>query len=224
MEEEFQEDQAGENVEAAAPITENQEVESVEEETPRTVPLDALEAERNQRQQLQEEVRMLKEHMNLMQSHSNHTPSKQKKSDEWGDLEEDDILTVKDAKKALNQMNQQYQMTLKEMQMVQKHPDYQEAITKYLPEVIKNNPSLAESLRQSQDYELAYYLATTSEGYRKSKAQANKHADAERIMKNTQKSGSLSSVGSPSPIAQAKNYKDMSDEEFMREFYKHQGY
>lgn len=204
--------------EAAAPVEAVQET----QEQAQQVPLDALQQERAQRQQLQEEVRVLKDHFALMQAQSQR--QQQPKQDEFNGLTDDDVLTVGEFKKALSQKERQYQMSLEELKMAQKHSDYQEVITQYLPEVLKSNPALRRSLEQSQDYELAYYLAKNSEGYKASKKEAKKSEEAKRILENTQRPGSLSAVGKAAPQSSTKNWKQMSDAEFMQQVQRNLGY
>lgn len=191
-------------------------------EQPQTVPLTALEDERRKRQENEEQLRLLRDHVALMQA-SQQKPAEPKK-DDWADLQEDDVLTVKEAKRALSQIDSKYQASLKELQMAQKHPDYNEVITQFLPEVIKNNPSLRNTIQQTQDYELAYYLARNSDAYREKNKAVKKNADAQRILQNTQKTAALSSAGQTSPISKAKNYKAMNDAEFADLMQKNMGY
>src|SRR5690606_40886134 len=81
-----------------------------------------------------------------------------------------------------------------------------------------------DTLARTQDYELAYYLAKNSDSYKQAVKSEKKNADAERIVQNANKAGSLSSVGQTSPINQAKRYKEMSDAEFMQHVQKNLGY
>lgn len=208
--------------EAAAPvITESTEIQHAETQEATQVPLDALQAERSERQKLQDEVRMMKDHMSIMQA-SQQRPPQQK--DELDNLSDDDVLTVGEAKKFISKMNSQYQGNIQELRMTQKHPDYQQVVTKYLPEVLKQNPDLTSTLQNSQDYELAYHLARNSEAYRADHKKTKKNADAERIVQNANRAGSLSSVGQTSPISEAKRYKDMSDADFKKQAQKNLGY
>lgn len=175
------------------------------------VPLSALQSERAQRQQVQEELRMIKDHLALLQANQ---PQKSKPEDEFEGLDDADVMTVGEFKKMTSKLTNQFSMSIEELKMVQKYPDYQEVISKYLPEVIKNNPGLKNTLQKTQDYELAYYLAKNSDTFRSENKRSKKNADAQRIVENSQKAGNLSSMGSTSPISQAKRYKDMSDVEF----------
>jgi len=187
----------------------------------RNVPLDALQAERNERQKLQDEVQMMRNHLALLQSNSSQP---QKAKDEFDDMSEDDVITVRELKKALGEKEKQFNMTIQELKMTQKYPDYQQVITQYLPEVIKQNPSLASTLQHSQDYELAYYLAKNSDSYKKEYKKTKKSAEAERIVQNANRAGSLSSVGQTTPMSEAKNYKHMSDDDFKKMAQKNLGY
>jgi len=188
----------------------------------RQVPLDALQAERAERQKLQDELRMMRDHVALIQSSQKQAEKPVK--DEFDGLAEDDVLTVRDLKKALGKKEKEFNMTIQELRMTQSYPDYQEVVTKYLPEVLKQNPSLRNTLQNSQDYELAYYLSKNSESYKKDHKRVSKNAEAERIVQNSQRAGSLSSVGQTTPMSEAKQYKSMSDEDFKKQVQKNLGY
>lgn len=186
------------------------------------VPLSALQQERAQRQQQQEELRMIKDHLALLQS--NQMRQQAQAQDEKGKMSKDDVITYGDLEQVLERKERQFKMTIEEMRMVQQYPDYQEVVTKYLPEVLKNNPALRHTLEQSQDFNLAYYLAKNSESYKSSAKTQQRNADAERIVKNANQSGSLSAIGGTSPINNAKRYKEMSDADFKKEMAKNLGY
>ena len=180
-------------------------------EVEKTVPLSALEAERSKRQQMEEENRLYREHLALMQANQRRQTEPQPQKDE---VDDSDVMTYGEFKKHAERLTGQFQMTLEELKTAQKHPDYQEVVTTYLPELLKTNPELGDSLRKTQDYELAYYLAKSSDSYKKAKGSTQRSEDAERIIKNSQQSGSLSSLGASTPVATARRYKDMSDADF----------
>lgn len=182
-----------------------------EEMGQRQVPLEALESERAKRQQREDELRMMRENMALLMAQQQ---PKQKAEEDFSGLSDDDVLTVKEFKQWFGKEKQQMQMSLQELRMTQKYPDYEEVVTKYLPEVLKENPGLRNTLQESNDYELAYFLAKKSDQYQSSHKKQKRNADAERIVQNANRAGSLSSVGQTSPINEAKRYRDMSDAEF----------
>lgn len=213
----------GDQLEAAAPVSDEQSDVQPEQTTEEQhVPLAALQSERAQRQQMQDELKMMKEHLALLQARA--PAQAEQPKDEIDNLSDDDVLTVGEAKKFLSKMNKQYQGSIEELKMTQKYPDYQEVVTNYLPDVIKQNPRVAQTLQATQDYELAYLLATSSDKYKTERKRAKKNADAERIVQNASQPGSLSSVGQSSPINKAKRYKDMSDEDFRKEVTRNLGY
>ena len=216
-----EENVSGDNLEAAAPVETEVLETTTAVEPERQVPLDALQAERSERQKLQDEVRMLKDHMQIMQANNARPPEKPK--DDFDGLADDDVLTVGEFKKAISKKEQLYQANIQELRMTQKHPDYADVVTKYLPEIIKQNPSLGQTLQRGQDFDLAYYLAKNSDAYKADHKRVKKHADAERIVQNAGRTGSLSSMGSTSPISQAKQYATMSDADFKKLVNKNMG-
>ncbi len=207
---------------AAAPAStatlDAQPEQSIQEE--RQVPLAALESERAHRQKTQDELTMLKEHVNLLQARQQQRPPPPPEPT----LADDDVMTYGEFKKAAGQFQNQISSQLNELQMSKRHSDYDEVVSKYLPEIFKDNPQIRETLRQTQDFNLAYHLAKTSDSYRRDHKQKKKSADAERLMANSEQSGNLSSVGGTSPISMAKRYKDMSDSDFKKEMSKNVGY
>jgi len=209
---------SGDHTEAAAPLETavNDNVEGQPTQQEQHVPVEALQAERAKRQGIEDELRMIKDNMSLLMAQQQQyaNQSQQKPPGEFEGLSDDDVLTVGELKKTLAQKEQQYNMSLQELKMTQKYPDYQETITKYLPEVFKTNPGLRNTLQQTQDFELAYYLAKNSDAYKSNNKRLKKNSDAERIVNNANQAGSLSSVGQNSPINAAKRYREMSDAEF----------
>lgn len=218
-----EEQQTGENVEAAAQQTQHLEEQPTQEvqQEERQVPLSALEAERSQRQKMQEELSMIKDHLSLLQARQQQ-PQPQPQQPE-SSLADDDVMTYGEFKKVAGQFQKNFQATIGELQMSKKYPDYEEVIRKYLPDVLKEDPSLRDTLANTQDYNLAYRLAKTSEKYLDDNKKRKKSQDAQRILENSQQPGNLSSVGGTTPISMAKRYKDMSDADFRREVAKNMG-
>jgi hypothetical protein len=205
-----EEQNTGEQVGDAVPVESVAEQSHTEEA--KMVPLDALKSEREQRQKMQEELQVMKDHMMLMQNQQTKIDNQRK--EEESKANDDDILTVGEVKKLRQQDRKEFEMSISELRMTHKHNDYNDVITNYLPEVLKQNPNLRKSLEQSQDFEMAYYLAKNSEAYRNANKKTKVSSDAEKIMKNSESSGSLSGIGSSATMNEAKRYKSMSDDEF----------
>jgi len=219
---------AGVEGEAAAPVeaevvqSNEHEGAEMEETHNESVPVSALQAERRERQRLQEEMQMMKNHLELMQMNQQKPEEKQDPMDQ---LQDDDVLTVGEAKKYLNQMNQQYQMSIEELKMTQKNPDYQDMVTRYLPEVLKEKPYLRNTLQNDPNrYQIAYDLAKQAASYRNDTKEAKKTKQAEKILKNQNQPGSLSQVGHNTSVSAPSGYKNMSDADFKALVTKNMGY
>jgi hypothetical protein len=205
----------GESVAVAAEPEAFAQDQSQAEQTPDMVPVTALQAERRERQTLQEQNKLLQDHMSLMQA--NQQTQAAPKRDEMDSMDDDDVLTVGEAKKYLGKIQQNYQTSVEELRVQQKYTDYNEVVTKYLPEVVQKNPALSNTLKTDPNrYELAYYLAKNSDSYRGATAEVKKSTEAQRIIDNGQRAGSLSAVGSTSPQSQVSNFKNMTDSDFMK--------
>lgn len=212
-----------EHVEAAAqPANEDSTTQAVEREEER-VPLSALQAERRQRQELQQNLKMMQDHLELLRA--NQTSSSKPQDDQFSDLQDDDVLTVKEAKKFMESLQHNYQMSIEELKMQQSYPDYAEIVRNYLPEVLKENPELRDDIQRAKNpYKLAYFLAKKSDQYKSDNKQVQKSEKAERILKNSNRAGNLSSVGQTAPQNSTKSWGQMSDSEFLKHVNRHLGY
>ena len=209
-----QAEESGESYSVAAEPEAAGREQSHAESHPEMVPVSALQAERRERQQLQEQMKMLQDHVSLMQSNNQY---KGDKPDEIDGLSDDDVLTVGEAKKFMRKMQHNHQTDVGELRVQQKYRDYNDVVTKYLPDVLRKNPSLKSTLHNDPNrYELAYFLAKNSDEYRSETHEVKKSKDAQRIVENGQRAGSLSSIGSTSPQSQVSNIRNMSDADFMR--------
>ena len=157
---------------------------------------------------------MLQDHVSLMQANQSEPAVKEPEMD---GLQDDDVLTVREAKKFLGQIKTDYKTSVDELRVQQKYPDYNEIVTQYLPDVIKKNPALKTTLQKDDNrYELAYFLAKNSDNYRETNRAAKKSSDAQRIVENGQRAGSLSSVGMSAPQSKVSGIRNMSDADFMK--------
>lgn len=210
----YQESGASSEV-AAQPVHEAHE-EQVQQE--QVVPLSALQAERHQRQQVQDQLRMMQDHLELLKSNA----QKPALIDE--SLSDDDVLTVGQAKKFVTQLNKEHKGEVEELKMTQQYPDYTDTVKKYLPELIKENPELREVIMAAPNpYRAAYTLAKKSDAYLKDRGVA-KSPEAQKVQAQQQRAGSLSSVGTPSANSSAGGWNRMSDQEFMAAVHKNLGY
>jgi len=203
----------GDFVEAAAP-----EVSNPQENV---VPVHVVQSLRNENQNLKENFKLVSEHLELLKANQMQKAAPQ---DNFTSLSDHDVLTVGDAKKVLGQIERKRQMEMEELKMSQTFPDYNDVIRNYLPKILSEDPELRAEIENARNpYKMAYKLAKQSTQYVDEQRCKKKSDDAERIIANSQKTGSLSAVGSPSPITKASFYKSMSDDEFRKVMNKNAG-
>lgn len=168
---------------------------------------ETVHSERNLRED--ERDRLLRDHIELLKAQQ--APKPRQKEPEVNFESDDDIFTVGQAKKAFKEL----QRANEELRVAAKHKDYEEVITKYLPEAIKENPAIRSWLeRDDAPYEKAYFLAKKSDAYLRDRVAKTRSDDAKKLAKNTSSTGSLSSVGSNSSARGTVDYKNMSDDDF----------
>ncbi len=205
--------QSGVVAEAAvqSDLTSSQPVQQAEGE--QLVPLTALQAERRERQQLQENLKLMQDHMSLLQANTQKPQAKQ------GDFEgrlDDDVLTVGEAKKFIQQFSKQQELAVEELKISQQHPDYNDVVRKYLPDVLKTDPELKDMIMSAPNpYKAAYHLAKRSDGYLQDQRQKTRSPEAQQAVQNLNRAGNLSAMGGAVSSSTAAPYKAMSDSDFM---------
>jgi hypothetical protein len=180
----------------------------------------ALQAERQQRQHLQEQIQMLNEQVSYLHN-QNATPKQKNPLDEVAD---DDLLTVGMGKNYTSSLMKQFKDEVEELKISMRHPDYPQTVKKFLPKLLEKNPNLRNVITKADNpYETAYYLATHSEDYIREKAVA-RTPEAQKILDQQNRTGNLSSTGTTAPKGQVSAYKNLSDKEFKTLVNKNLGY
>jgi hypothetical protein len=191
------------------------------QQEPQMVPVTALQAERRERQQLQENLKLLQDHVSLLQAQK----PKQQEPDALDSLSDNDVLTVGEAKKFIQNFSREQKLAVEELKMSQTHPDYNEVVRKYLPDVLKNDPELKDVITNAPNpYKAAYHLAKRSDSYLQDQREKQRSPEAQKAVQNLSRAGNLSSVGHSSSGVPGSNYKTMSDADFMKTVNKNLGY
>lgn len=199
---------SGVTVEAAAQPDQSANQSSQEQ----LVPVSALQAERRERQQLQDTVKMMQDHMQLLQSKA--VPMQQN-NNELNGLSDNDVLTIGEAKKFMNDFTRKQELAVEELKMTQVHPDYHEVVTKYLPDAIKNDRDLKDMIMSaSNPYKAAYFIAKKSDSYMMDQRTQNRSPEAKQVHQNISRAGNLSQTGSVSASVPQTDYKRLSDNDF----------
>lgn len=132
-------------------------------------------------------------------------------------MKEDDIPNVGELRREWDQKESMYQARLEELQFAQSHPDYAEVLDKYLAPLVKQKPHLARGIQASDHPSLmAYELGKMYQQTQERREATTVSENAQRIVDNAKKPGTLSQAGGQSALSQADYYASMSDREFMK--------
>ena len=136
-------------------------------------------------------------------------------------LRKDDIPNVEDIERVFKEREEAYQARIEELQVAQQHPDYAEVMEKHLTPLLKQKPHLVEGIQGAKNKALfAYELAKMAQNQRQAEvappieAPTQKSSNAQKIVENARKPGTLSQTGGQSVLSKADYYATMSDAEF----------
>ncbi len=179
-----------EMIDEQAPDTEEQIVEE-RVETQRTVPLEALEAERRKRQELEVHNRALQELM--VKSKGQDAPEDDQEEDD------DEFITKAEMKKRLGKMSFAQKRELLEEAYCDSKPEDVKLINTHLESIIKRKPWLAQTIesapnRYARAYEIVQDYMPKDEKVASTSKFGRPQAEAKRIVENSQKPGSPSTI------------------------------
>ena len=134
-------------------------------------------------------------------------------------MKEEDIPNVGELRREWEQKESMYQSRLEELQTAQMHPDYAEVLEKYVVPLVKQKPHLAEGIQGARNKSLfAYELGKMAQAMQQQQAPAASipNENAQRIVENSRKPGTLSQAGGQGALSKADYFASMSYQEFMR--------
>jgi hypothetical protein len=177
--------------------------------------VDRIKAEREaEKREHQLQLDLLRANMVPQQQQQPRQPQERKFLD---GMKEDDIPNVGELRREWDQKESMYQARLEELQFAQSHPDYAEVLDKYLAPLVKQKPHLARGIQQSDHPSLmAYELGKMYQQTQERQVATTVSENAQRIVENAKKPGTLSQAGGQSALSQADYYASMSDREFMK--------
>lgn len=104
---------------------------------------------------------------------------------------------------------------MEQLQLSVQDKNWRATIDKYLPGAMQNDPSIAETIRNSpKGWQAAYHFATHSMGYLQDQMKNQQSQEAERMIKNAEKPKTLANTGPQSNVGTHRDAFDMSAEEF----------
>lgn len=181
--------------------------------------VDRIKAEREtERREHQLQIDMLRANIGQKQQEA---PAQTKKM--FDGMADDDVPNVREIRHAWEQRESEYQSRIEELQIAQQYPDYAEVIEKYALPLVKQKPHLAEGIQGARNKALyAYELGKLAQQMQQTPPppvapQAPlKSMEAQRIVENARKPGTLSQAGGQSVLSKADYYASMSDQEFIK--------
>lgn len=145
-------------------------------------------------------------------------------------MDENDIPNVGELRKAWSERESAYNERIEELQVQNQFPDYAEVITKHGKHLAETDPVFLQGLRGAENKAMfAYKYAKREQEFQEMKGKLNnqsvqapqKSMDAQRIVENARKPGTLAQAGGQSVLGKADYYETMSDQDFMKFASKH---
>lgn len=207
------EEKEGAQTDVADPSAEKTDQTSSPKETQKATEDPNWKEARDVMRQQQREIQELKEKL------VKDTQSQEKSElDELDSLASDDIVTVGQARKlaekiaerAASKLLKEKEVASMEDNVSFKYPDYSDVVTKYIPKIIKDDPDLAEAIRNSPNpYLTAYKIAKKSYFYKEGLENSNKGSQAtQKVLENSSKPQSVHSQGYQGALSDAKKFEN----------------
>ena len=192
------------------PVNEGEEQEELEQfvPEPRQVPLQALEAERRKRQDLEAQVRMMQQ-----------AQAQQPANDE----DDDEFITKAEMKERLKAASQGNRREILEESFCDNNPEALDIINKNLDEVLKRKPWLAQTIDSAPNrYARAYEIVQDYMPKEQTPVQRFKNSkdDAQRIVDNSKKPNSPVTVAKASQANNTDYLRSIQGKPEFREYRK----
>lgn len=172
--------------------------------------------------ELELQNRYLQQQTALYESTINERRQQEAQKLPWETISDDELLTgahfkssMQNGLSMMERRLQQAEERLKQETFKARHADYNEVVGLTLKEA-ESNPALAQAIKSSSDpYLLAYTMGKRQQDLLAERNRQAKVAEAERVIENSKKPGSVNSVHSGSaPLSKADRMLSMSDRDF----------
>lgn len=148
-------------------------------------------------------------------------------------MKDDDIPNVSELRREFSTREEAYRSRIEELEVQSTRPDYAEVIEKYALPLVKQKPHLADGIQGARNKALfAYELGKMAQQIQSSSlpppvsqspiyaepqaVREERPSQAQRIVDNSRKPGTLSQAGGQSALSKADYFASMSDAEFMK--------
>jgi len=135
----------------------------------------------------------------------------------FGDYDDEYVPSVGELRSVFQKQEAGMREQMEELQIMQKHPDYQDVLKDHFLPLVKDKPHLVQMVQNSTNKaQAAYELGRMAMGMQKSTPEMSGAEKAQRIVSNARKPGNVATVGGSSVINKADYYAQMSDSDFAK--------
>jgi len=197
-----------------------------QQQPPQAIPYERFQEVNNKVKELEQQVQLARQQIALYQANMQQQAQQppQQLPNFYDGLEDDDVMTVAEAKKATQAMVQQFSSAINELQFLVQHPDYHQLVGtpqqlgEPLKQAILKNPQIMMEIRQSPNPMLtAYNYAKMAQAVMNNQqAQQQINPAAAAAIQAATRPGSASMVANGGAFNAANRFASMSDEEFAR--------
>lgn len=139
-------------------------------------------------------------------------------------MEDSDVPNVGEIRRNWEEREGRYQAKIDELTFAQEHPDYAEVLDKHLGPLVKQKPHLAKLIQHSPNPAMAAYelgkmhqaAFSNSTPPAQQLPPAQKSLNAQKMVDNARKPGTLAQAGGQSALSKADYFATMSDSEFLK--------
>ena len=196
------------------------------QQPPKAIPYERFAEVNNKVKELEQQVQLAQQQIALYQANMQQQAQQppQQLPNFYDGLEDDDVMTVAESKKATQAMVQQFSSAINELQFLVQHPDYHQLVGtpqqlgEPLKQAILKNPQIMMEIRQSPNPMLtAYNYAKMAQAVMNNQqAQQQINPAAAAAIQAATRPGSASMVANGGAFNAASRFAAMSDEEFAR--------
>jgi hypothetical protein len=206
--------------EVKAPVEERQEHPQAANFRALESKIDQIKAERDA------ERREFQLQMEMMRANVAQKPEQAKPKKMFEGMEDSEIPNAGEIRKAWNERESEYTSRIEELTVMSQHSDYAEVLEKHAAPLLKEKPHLLKGIMSSDNKAMALYelgkLAQKVQQPMPQMTEAPKSTNAQRIVENARKPGTLAQAGGRSGVlSQADHLANMSDQEFLKFASKH---
>lgn len=191
------------------------------QQPPKAIPYERFAEVNNKVKELEQQVQLAQQQIALYQANMQQQAQQppQQLPNFYDGLDDDDVMTVAEAKKATQAMVQQFASAINELQFLVQHPDYHQLVGtpqqlgEPLKQAILKNPQIMMEIRQSPNPMLTAYNYAKMASMQQ---QTTVNPAAAAAIQAATRPGSASMVGTNGGFNAANRFASMSDEEFAR--------